>query len=634
MHTPNTVLKQYWGFDNFRPLQEDIIRSILDNKDTLALLPTGGGKSICFQVPALCLEGTCLVISPLIALMKDQVYNLERRGISAVAIHSGLGFKEVDRILDQVVDGVYKFVYLSPERLQTEMFKARFPKMQISFVAIDESHCISQWGYDFRPPYLKIAELRTEKPDLAFLALTATATPQVVLDIQEKLAFRKQNVFQKSFSRSNLSYSVLYEDDKMGKMLEIIQKIKGVGIIYSSNRKSTEVLANYLRARNITAEAYHAGLSPDERERRQDRWMKNFTRIMVCTNAFGMGIDKPDVRFVIHADMPQSLEAYFQEAGRAGRDEKKAYAVMVYHPKDKQLALKNLETAFPELTVVRNVYDLICAYLKVVPGTGFGAQYTFDILQFCTTYQQKPIIVFSCLDILARAGYLQLSDSFKNSSRVLFVVDEFTLYEYEVRNPVLTPLIQALIRSYGGIKENYVAINESTLAARLNSTKKDIESGLKYLKTAGIIDYEPQNEDPFIIFLSDRIEGKHLHFTHESYHFLKENRIEKLNQMLHYATEKAICRSVMLLNYFGEVKEDTCGICDVCLGRNITTLNDEFIQTVKARFLMTELKQIPLNNFLQLFSSAQKAKVLQAIEWLTDSKFFVLDDEDLLKLNP
>ncbi len=634
MQTPHAVLKQYWGFDNFRPLQEDIIRSILDHKDTLALLPTGGGKSICFQVPALCLEGTCLVISPLIALMKDQVYNLERRGVSAVAIHSGLGFKEVDRILDQVVNGVYKFVYLSPERLQTEMFKARFPKMQISFVAIDESHCISQWGYDFRPPYLKIAELRTEKPDLAFLALTATATPQVVLDIQEKLAFRKQHVFQKSFSRSNLSYSVLYEDDKMGKMLEIIQKIKGVGIIYSSNRKSTEVLANYFRARNITAEAYHAGLTPEERERRQDRWMKNFTRIMVCTNAFGMGIDKPDVRFVIHAEMPQSLEAYFQEAGRAGRDEKKAYAVMVYHPKDKLLALQNLETAFPELSVVRSVYDLICTYLKVVPGSGFGAQYNFDILQFCTNYQQKPIVVFSCLDILARAGYLQLSDSFKNSSRVFFVVDEFTLYEYEVRNPVLTPLIQALIRSYGGIKENYVAINESTLAARLNSTKKDIENGLKYLKTAGIIDYEPQNDDAFIVFLTDRIEGKHLHFTHEAYHFLKENRTKKINQMLHYATEKAICRSVMLLNYFGEQKDENCGICDVCLGRNITTINDEFVQNVKARFLMTELKQIPLNNFLQLFSSAQKAKALQAIEWLVDSKFFVLEEDEMLTIKP
>ena len=418
--SPNDILKQYWGFDSFRPLQEDIIQSVLDGKDTLALLPTGGGKSICFQVPALVKEGICIVISPLIALMKDQVYNLQKRGIAAVAIFSGMHYKDIDRILDNCIYGNTKLLYLSPERLTSDLVRERIKKMKVSLIAVDEAHCISQWGYDFRPPYLQIAEIREYLPKVPIMALTATATPEVVKDIQEKLEFKRGEVFQQSFLRENLAYVVLEEEGKMEKLFKVLTGVRGSGLVYVRNRRKTKEIAMFLKKYRITADYYHAGLTNEERSQKQEAWINDKIRIIVATNAFGMGIDKPDVRVVVHMDLPDSLEAYFQEAGRAGRDGQKSYAVLLYNQGDKLDLERRFELSFPPLKEVRLTYQALGSYLQLAVGSGEGESYDFDLVEFSRVYGFSTVKTFNCLKVLERAGWIALSESIYIIRQVIY----------------------------------------------------------------------------------------------------------------------------------------------------------------------------------------------------------------------
>ncbi|MBK9673140.1 MAG: ATP-dependent DNA helicase RecQ [Bacteroidetes bacterium] len=472
MQSIHQLLKHYWGHSTFRPLQENIIQSILDGTDTLALLPTGGGKSICFQVPALAMDGVCVVISPLIALMKDQVDNLTKRGIKACAVYSGMKKQEIDVLLDNCVYGKIKFLYLSPERLSSELVKVRLSKMKISFLAIDEAHCISQWGYDFRPAYLRIAELRELLPQQKILALTATATPEVVKDIQQQLNFKNSKVFIASFERKNLAYIVLQEEDKWNRLLKIVTSLKGAGIIYARNRKRTQEIALFLQRNSITADYYHAGLSPQVRDTKQNNWMLNNCRIMVCTNAFGMGIDKPDVRFVVHLELPDSLEAYFQEAGRAGRDGNKSYGIVLFQSVDSNESMHRLKQGFPTVSEIKSVYQALCNYYKLAIGSGLEITFDFDSADFCNTFNLKANHVFNCLKFLEKEEYLSLSDSSKTNAKLKILLNKQALFDFQVANKDLDILIKTILRSYSGAFDEFILISETELAKRTAQKKK------------------------------------------------------------------------------------------------------------------------------------------------------------------
>ena len=477
------ILKQYWGYDSFRPLQDEIIESVLDGKDTLALMPTGGGKSICFQVPALCREGVCIVISPLIALMKDQVFQLQKRNIPAAAIYSGMRYKDIDRLLDNAVYGNIKLLYLSPERLVTELARERIKKMNVNLLAVDEAHCISQWGYDFRPPYLQIAEIREFIPDTPILAVTATATKEVVEDIQQKLEFKDGAVFQKSFERKNLAYVVLSEENKPQKALDILQKVKGSAVVYSRNRRGTKEVANYLRKNGINADFYHAGLSTALRTKKQEDWIQGKLKVMVSTNAFGMGIDKADVRSVVHMDLPDSLEAYFQEAGRAGRDGKKSFAVLLYNEADKKNLLWSYENSFPEIEEVKRVYAALGSYLQLAIGSGLGGSFDFEIERFVKNFRFDLLKTYSCLKILEQSGYIVLSDAVFIPSTIKIRVNKEVLYDYQLKNRSLDIIIKTILRTYHGALSHHTKIDESQLARFLKITRVQLSQGLK--KNAG-----------------------------------------------------------------------------------------------------------------------------------------------------
>ena len=468
------ILEKYWGYRSFRPSQEEIINSVLNGTDALALLPTGGGKSICFQVPGLAMDGICVVVSPLIALMKDQVENLTKKGIKAIAITSAMHKREIDIALDNCVHGNVKFLYLSPERLETEIVKVRLQKMNVNLIAIDESHCISQWGYDFRPSYLKIELLREILPKVPFLALTATATKEVVVDIQEKLRFKKKNVIQQSFERKNIAYILLNEEDKLARLLKIAQKVSGSGIVYVRNRKKTQDIANYLRSNKISADFYHAGLDSKTRDIKQSEWVNNKTRVIVCTNAFGMGIDKPDVRFVVHIDLPDSLEAYFQEAGRAGRDEQKAFAILLYNNGDKIELNRNVENSFPEMDAIRQTYQALANYYQIPSGSGLGTTFSFDISAFCDNYKLQAITVFNSLKFIEREGYILLSDAFFQAARLKLEVSRDDLYKFQISNPAFDVFIKLLLRNYAGLFDNFEKINEYDLAKKLKLKQNEV----------------------------------------------------------------------------------------------------------------------------------------------------------------
>ncbi|MCE3258744.1 MAG: ATP-dependent helicase, RecQ family [Bacteroidetes bacterium] len=561
------ILKKYWGYDAFRPLQEEIVTSVLSGKDTLALLPTGGGKSLCFQVPGLALGGTCLVISPLVALMNDQVQNLKKRGISAVAITSAMNFREIEIALNNAALGHVQFLYVSPERLQNEDFKKKLSYLPVTMIAVDEAHCISQWGYDFRPSYLKIAELRSYFNKVPIIALTASATKPVIEDIQVRLEFKDQNVFRQSFARKNLRYVVQLEENKMERLLKLVRNIGGSGVVYVRNRRKTEEIAKILRDTNVTALAYHAGLKYDDRQAIQQQWIDNKVQVICATNAFGMGIDKPDVRWVAHLDLTETLEAYFQEAGRGGRDGKTAYAAIFFSKADQQRLLDNFKYAFPEIEYIKRTYNAISNYYQVAVSSGEGWSFDFDIDKVSNSYNLQPVLVYNSIKFLEKDNYLSLLDTGFEPAKVMMLASKEDIYEFQVRNPKYEPLIKTLLRSYGGLFENYVFVNEKDLAYRVKTNTASVEEYLRFLDKQKLLTYVPQTTLPKLIFLQDRVDSKFLEFNPENYHKLKELYLEKINSVIDYTNNDKICRQVQLLMYFNEHNYSDCGYCDVCIGK-------------------------------------------------------------------
>ena len=559
------VLARFWGYPGFRPLQEEIILSVLDGRDTLALMPTGGGKSLTFQVPAMAKQGICLVVTPLIALMKDQVEQLRGRNIKAAAIHSGMTRSEIAIALDNCVFGDYKFLYVSPERLRTDLFRARVRDMPVNLLAVDEAHCISQWGYDFRPSYLDIRKVREELDGVPVLALTATATPEVCRDIMEQLGFSEKNLLSKSFDRPNLAYVVRRTSGKERELVEIARKMNSCGIVYTRNRKKCRELAELLRQEGIPASFYHAGLKQEDRDERQKDWGENRVRVMVATNAFGMGIDKPDVRFVIHADLPDTPEAYFQEAGRAGRDGQKAWAVLLSGPADARMAEQRISVNFPGIPRIKQVYHALGNYLQIPQGSGKGQQYDFELGNFLHQYHFNSLVVHSSLRMLEREGYLALSDAFNNPSRIRFLAGRDDLYHFQVKNAEFDAFIKLLLRSYTGLFTTYVKIDESDLARRSGLGRQKVYDYLVALSERQIISYIPRKTVPVITYLEERLDERNLYIDPGRYRFRKERYEKRLRALLRYAASTDTCRNKYLLAYFGELNTAECGRCDVCL---------------------------------------------------------------------
>ena len=621
------LLKQYWGYDSFRGIQEEIINSISENKDTLGLMPTGGGKSITFQVPALAKDGLCLVITPLIALMKDQVQNLRKRGIKALSIYSGMSRQDIITTLENCIFGNYKFLYISPERLDTEIFRTKLRKMKVSMITVDESHCISQWGYDFRPAYLKIAEIRELLPDVPILALTATATPEVVKDIQARLHFRRENVFRMSFERSNLAYIVRKTDNKTGELLHILRSMPGSAIVYVRNRRRTKEITELLNNEDITADFYHAGLDDATKDIRQHRWQSGGSRVMVATNAFGMGIDKPDVHIVIHMDLPDSIEAYFQEAGRAGRDGQKAYAVILYAKADKTTLHKRIPDTFPEKEYIKDVYEHLQYYYQMAMGDGLDCVREFNIEDFCRKFKYFPVPVDSALKILTQAGYLEYTGEQDNTSRLLFTIRRDELYRLREMGDDMDKLIQTVLRSYTGVFTDYTYINEDSLAIRTGLTRRQIYEQLVHLAKLRIVSYIPRKKTPYIIYTRERIEAQLIHISPEIYEERKARYETRINAMLEYVTNDTLCRSRMLLDYFGEKNEHNCGQCDTCIGlrkQTATCQPDREELYEKIHKILSGAPQTPAGLLEQL--PIEKELLTEALHRLLDEgKIIVVD---------
>ena len=627
MNKYQEILKQYWGYDSFRDLQEEIITSIGEGKDTLGLMPTGGGKSITFQVPALAQSGLCIVITPLIALMKDQVQNLRKRGIKALAIYSGMTRQEIVTALENCIFGDYKFLYISPERLDTEIFRIKLRSMKVSMITVDESHCISQWGYDFRPAYLKIAEIRELLPGVPVLALTATATPEVVKDIQSRLNFREENVFRMSFERKNLAYIVRKTDNKTGELLHILKRIDGSAIIYVRNRRRTKEITELLMQEGITADFYHAGLDNAVKDLRQKRWQNGEIRVMVATNAFGRGIDKPDVRIVLHIDLPDSPEAYFQEAGRAGRDGLKAYAVILYAKSDKMTLHKRVADTFPEKEYILQVYEHLQYYYQMAMGDGFQCIREFNLEEFCRKFKYFPVPVDSALKILTQAGYLEYTDEQDNASRILFTIRRDELYKLREMGTEAETLIQTILRSYTGVFTDYAYISEDTLAIRTGLTRQQIYNILVTLTKRRIVDYIPHKKTPYIIYTRERLELRYLHIPASVYEERKARYEARIKAMEEYVTSESVCRSRMLLRYFGEKNEHNCKQCDVCLNRHETDClpEDSFREMRKQILELLARKSLPPAGIANAIE-AEREDISRVIQYLLEEGELKMQD--------
>ena len=610
------ILKKYWGFDAFRPLQEDIINSVLEGKDTLALLPTGGGKSICFQVPAIAKEGLCLVISPLIALMKDQVESLKKKGIPAISIYSGMSFFEVKRTLENAVHGNFKFLYVSPERLETDLFLEFLPGMDINLIAVDEAHCVSQWGYDFRPPYLRIAALREHLPGIPILALTASATKEVQDDICEKLLFTKHyKRFQKSFERPNLSYSVFSPSSKQNKLVEILNNVKGSGIVYCKSRKRTKEIADLLKMNNINADFYHAGLTNNERSAKQESWIKNETRIIACTNAFGMGIDKSNVRTVVHYDVPDALESYYQEAGRAGRDEKKAYAVLLFQQNELDDLEKQSAIRYPPFEEVKNVYKALANYLQLPSESGEGIYFDFDINDFVKKFSLNIYTVNYSLKVLEQEEFISYNEQIFLPATVMFTANKDELDVFERSYPKLEPVIKGLLRSYEGIFDYPSAIYENHLAGFIKKDVAHLKADLKKLEQFGIIEYHPQKDKPQVMFLRNRVTTED--FTIDQNNLLKRKTAfeKRLKAMLDYIKTKA-CRSKTIANYFNDVSVKPCGVCDNCINEKAIVISKTEFETIVSEIKKFTEAPVASKVLLQNLNKFKKEKVWKVLNYL------------------
>ena len=614
------ILTRYWGYSSFRSLQQEIILSVMEGNDTLALMPTGGGKSICFQVPAMAKEGICLVVSPLIALMKDQVEHLKAKGIPAVAIVSGMSKNEIDIALDNCIYGKEKFLYLSPERLSSDIFLARLQKMKINLIAIDEAHCISQWGYDFRPSYLKISEVRNQLPGVPILALTASATADVQDDIQQKLSFKSPKVFKKSFERKNISYMVLHEEDKLQRMLNIMRKIQGTGIVYVRTRKKTREIAAFLQRNSVNASFYHAGLNASERAKIQEQWMSGKVRVVVSTNAFGMGIDKSNVRFVVHLDIPDSLEAYYQEAGRAGRDEQKAYAVLLYNESDIVESERRLEMSFPEVQSIRHTYQALANYYQLPVGSGKGVSFDFDLSAFCANYNLQVAETFNCLKVLEMQGLVAVTESADLHARLRVTANSQQLYEFQVKNTRFDHFIKVILRSYEGLFDDYVMIKESEIAKRAGIALEECISLLKQMSQLRIFNYIESKDTPEITFTEERLDLKDLHIDRENLADRKKRYLFRQKAMLNYASSSDKCRSVLLLNYFGEESRSRCGVCDICLQRNKIGVSDLEFESISEKIKHFLSKgNAPLEDVVSTIQDFREDQALKVIEWMIDN---------------
>jgi ATP-dependent DNA helicase RecQ len=630
--TIHQILKDYWGFNNFRPGQEEIVNAVLNGKDTLALMPTGGGKSVCFQVPAMMKEGLCLVVSPLIALMKDQVDNLRKKGITAFAIYSGMGRKEVINILKLATNSNCKFLYVSPERLETKLFLEYLPALDINLIAVDEAHCISQWGYDFRPPYLRIAALREELPRIPILALTASATPIVQKDICEKLHFTTPAIFSRSFDRPNLSYSVFAPDSKINKITEILQKVNGSSIVYCKSRKRTKEISDLLNMHGITADFYHAGLQQEMRMRKQADWINNKVRTIVCTNAFGMGIDKPDVRVVVHADVPDCLENYYQEAGRAGRDEKKSYAVLLYDHKELNELQQLPDIRFPTLESIRQVYEALMNYLQIPGGSGEGNYYNFDFTDFVKKFKIDIHLAIHAIKALEQEGWVSYSEQIFLPSRIQFVTNKNWLYQFENDHPQLEPVIKTLLRTYEGIFDIPVNIHEKSIAYLMRREEADILSELKILHANAIIEYIPRKDSPQLYLMMNRVRAETLRIDMAAYKKRKQQFIERIDKIIAYIHEGKQCRSQFIAAYFGDQKTKPCGICDNCLKQKDHGLSvDEFDHITQSVFAIIRQQPVLSEMLPNQLPGIKKEKLYKVLDFLQSENKIYIDKEGYVK---
>jgi ATP-dependent DNA helicase RecQ len=625
------ILKKYWGYDAFRPLQEDIITSVLNGRDTLALLPTGGGKSLCYQVPGMAKEGVCIVISPLIALMKDQVEALNDKGIQAVAIHSGLMAHEIERHLDNCRFGKIKFLYLSPERLEKKGMYERLAAMKINLVAVDEAHCISQWGYDFRPPYLRLAELRKHLPGVPFLALTASATAKVVADISLRLEMNDPFMIKASFKRSNLTFFAFREEDKMQRLLGIANKMKSCGVIYTRNRRRTADVAGFLQKNGISAAYYHAGLAPKVRSANQDLWMKGKVSVMVATNAFGMGIDKPDVRYVVHLDLPDSLEAYYQEAGRAGRDGKPAYCVVLFDEKDIESLSRSVETRFPDIVFIRNVYNKLGNYFQIPVGSGEDLTRNFDVHHFCQVYKLNSLDVYHAIALLINHGYLFISDEMMERSKLMIRMNNEQLYQFQVQHVLFDPFIKTILRSYSGLFSDYIKINEEELARRMNLSKDTVIKYLKQLDKLEVIWYAEKTELPRMTWVQSRINERHIQLQPELYHALKQSAQERVDGILRYLQAESECRVIAMLSYFDESAPEPCGTCDICIRLHKDVLQAEEFNTLKEKILLLiSQKSLNIENLVAEMELGKEKRIIEIIRWLRDNDVISTDASGIM----